>query len=123
MGYSVYAIHRVQEYFGGDVDEFRPERCIKIKPKTAYMPFHAGPRTCLGRKFIVSPRVSSAKHNDRWLAEHLSLCLAKYSTVRLLQYFEFVENRNVEPWQEKLGLNCTSLHGVKVGLTASNPAQ
>jgi cytochrome P450 len=59
VGYSVYAMHRLQEFFGDDVDEFRPERWIEIKPKAAYMPFHAGPRTCLGRKFIASPHVSS----------------------------------------------------------------
>ena len=120
VGYSVYAMHRLQEFFGDEVDEFRPERWIEIKPKAAYMPFHAGPRTCLGRKFIASLRALSDKHNDHWLAEHLSLCLAKYSTIRLLQYYDCVENRNVQPWQEKLGLNCTSRHGVKVGLTASS---
>ncbi|KAL2830860.1 cytochrome P450 [Aspergillus cavernicola] len=100
VGYSVYAMHRLPEYFGDDVDEFRPERWLDIKPKAAYMPFHAGPRTCLG--------------------QHLSMCLAKYSTIRILQHYARVENRNVEPWQEKLGLNCSSRHGALVGLTVSS---
>jgi cytochrome P450 len=52
VGYSVYAMHRMPEFFGPDADEFRPERWadIGVKPK-AYMPFHAGARTCLGRMF------------------------------------------------------------------------
>ncbi|KAJ5281722.1 cytochrome P450 [Penicillium angulare] len=103
VGYSVYAMHRLEEFFGEDASEFRPERWLEIKPKAAYMPFHAGPRTCLG--------------------QHLSLCLVKYATIRLLQYYEGVENRNVEPWQERLGLSCSSRHGVKVGLAAYTPAR
>ncbi|KAL2869910.1 cytochrome P450 [Aspergillus lucknowensis] len=103
VGYSVYAMHRLPEFFGPDADEFRPERWADVllnpRPK-AYMPFHAGPRTCLG--------------------QNLAMSLAKYSTVRLVQFYQSVENRNVEPWEEKLGLNCSSRHGVLVGLTASS---
>ncbi|KAH8704943.1 cytochrome P450 [Talaromyces proteolyticus] len=103
VGYSVYAMHRLPEFFGEDANEFRPERWLENRQKTAYMPFHAGPRTCLGQQ--------------------LSMCLATYSTIRLLQYYERVENRNEKPWQEKLGLNCTSRHGVKVALVVSRHAR
>ena len=49
--------------------------------------------------------------------EHLALALGKYSTVRLVQNYQTVENRNELPWEEKLGLNCSSRHGVLVGLS------
>ena len=54
VGFSVYAMHRLPEYFGADVDSFRPERWETIRPQWAYMPFHAGPRMCLGRKSSLS---------------------------------------------------------------------
>ncbi|KAL3479517.1 cytochrome P450 [Aspergillus californicus] len=100
VGYNVYAMHRLPEYFGDEVDEFIPERWLHIKPKAAFMPFHAGSRTCIGQS--------------------LSMALAQYSTVRMLQHYGRVEDRNVEPWQEKLGLTCTSRHGVLVGLGGSS---
>ncbi|KAL4862407.1 cytochrome P450 [Aspergillus spectabilis] len=103
VGYSVYAMHRLPEYFWDKVDEFRPERWIDIKPPVAYMPFHAGLRTCPG--------------------QHVSMCLTKYLTIRMLQHYDRVEDRNVELWQEKLGLNCSSRHGALVGLVVSSHAE
>lgn len=50
VGYSVYAMHRLPEFFGEHADEFRPERWSHIDPQWAFMPFHGGPRTCLGSK-------------------------------------------------------------------------
>jgi cytochrome P450 len=50
VGYSVHAMHRIPEFFGEDATVFRPERWAEIRPTWAYMPFHAGPRTCIGRK-------------------------------------------------------------------------
>ncbi|KAF2115473.1 cytochrome P450 [Lophiotrema nucula] len=96
VGYSVYAMHRLPEYFGEDVDTFRPERWESIRPQWAFMPFHAGPRSCIGQQF--------------------AMALAKYSTIRMVQHFAAVEDRNERPWEEKLGLNCSSKHGVNVGL-------
>jgi cytochrome P450 len=50
VGFSIYALHRLPEYFGEDVNVFRPERWAEINPGWAFMPFHAGPRRCLGRE-------------------------------------------------------------------------
>jgi cytochrome P450 len=50
VGYNVFALHRDPDYFGEEVNEFRPERWEYIRPQWAYMPFHAGPRACIGRE-------------------------------------------------------------------------
>jgi len=53
IGYSVYHMHRRTELYGPDATEFRPERWEG--PELAnigwgFLPFHGGPRVCLGRK-------------------------------------------------------------------------
>jgi len=47
----LYTIHRLEQYWGDDADEFRPERWAdedKFHP-CQFMPFGAGLRRCLGR--------------------------------------------------------------------------
>ncbi|KAF2647599.1 cytochrome P450 [Lophiostoma macrostomum CBS 122681] len=104
VGYSVYAMHRLSEYFGDDAEVFRPERWETIRPHWAFVPFHAGPRMCLGRT------------DNLCATEQYALALAKYSTIRLIQHIQAVEDRNEFPWTEKLGMVCSSMHGVKVAL-------
>jgi hypothetical protein len=56
VGYSVYSMHRRPDFYGLDAEAFRPERWQDRLPKTedplterwAFLPFNAGPRTCLG---------------------------------------------------------------------------
>jgi len=56
VSYSAYAMERVAELWGGDCEEFRPERWLDgggaFRPESPfkYPVFHAGPRTCLGRE-------------------------------------------------------------------------
>ena len=50
--------------------------------------------------------------------EQLALTWAKYCTVRLIQNFARIEDRNEKPWEEQLGLNISSRHGVQVGFVA-----
>ena len=52
--YNVYAMHRNQSLFGKDVEEFVPERWDGLRPGWGYLPFHGGPRVCIGRKFAIS---------------------------------------------------------------------
>lgn len=47
---NLYALHRRQDVYGSDADDFRPERWETAKPGWAYVPFGAGLRVCLGRK-------------------------------------------------------------------------
>jgi cytochrome P450 len=48
--YSVYSMHRREEFFGDQPEEYIPERWLSLKPKWEFLPFNGGPRICLGRK-------------------------------------------------------------------------
>ena len=39
-----------------------------------------------------------------------------YVILRFVQTFESIESRDDKPWEEKLTVNLSSFHGVKVGL-------
>ncbi|KAL4874840.1 cytochrome P450 [Aspergillus karnatakaensis] len=70
VGFSTYLMHRSKDIYGEDANEFVPERWADpaVKKKGfAFLPFHGGPRICLGKDFA--------------LAE------ASYGFVRLLQGF------------------------------------
>ncbi|KAJ5752808.1 Cytochrome P450 E-class CYP52 [Penicillium odoratum] len=52
VGYSVYHIHRLRSLYGEDANEFRPERWLDHELEDigwGFMPFHGGPRICLGK--------------------------------------------------------------------------
>ena len=55
--WSLYAMHRRRDFYGEDAEEFRPERWLDTDEKKGlrvgweYLPFHGGPRICIGRKF------------------------------------------------------------------------
>ena len=54
IGFSPYHMHRSKEIYGEDANEFRPERWEGPELKNigfGFMPFHGGPRLCLGSKF------------------------------------------------------------------------
>ncbi|RCV27772.1 hypothetical protein SETIT_5G352100v2 [Setaria italica] len=56
MTYSAYAMARVEDVWGKDCEEFRPERWLgedgAFRPESPfrYPVFHAGPRMCLGKE-------------------------------------------------------------------------
>ncbi len=52
--YSPYHMHRRKDIWGEDADQFRPERWENKKSGWFYIPFHGGPRVCLGRKYHIS---------------------------------------------------------------------
>lgn len=50
---NTYALHRRQDIYGADANEFKPERWAYLKPMSwTYLPFSAGPRVCIGRKSV-----------------------------------------------------------------------
>lgn len=95
--YSVYTMHRLPELFGPDADEYRPERWEKLKPGWAYIPFNGGPRICIGQQFALTE--------------------AGYTTVRVMQQFEAIENRDPKLFEEGLTLTMASFNGTKVCMT------
>jgi cytochrome P450 len=51
----VFSVHFNQELWGPEpVDEFHPERHSCKRHPLAFMPFGAGPRTCIGMRFALS---------------------------------------------------------------------
>jgi cytochrome P450 len=56
--FNAYTVHRLEKYWGPDVEEFRPERWLDEKfvnnmHPFQYFPFHGGPRTCLGNRMAI----------------------------------------------------------------------
>ena len=57
IGWSTYHMHRLRSLYGDDAHCYRPERWENGKLDNigwAFMPFHGGPRLCLGSKSIHS---------------------------------------------------------------------
>jgi cytochrome P450 len=58
VGISIYNIHHDKEIYG-DPENYRPERWLKEEqakkkiPPTAWLPFSAGPRVCIGNNFSI----------------------------------------------------------------------
>ena len=49
---NTYALHRRKDIYGSDANEFQPQRWASLDPMSwTYLPFGAGPRVCIGRKF------------------------------------------------------------------------
>ena len=51
VGFVVYYMHRRKDIYGDDAMDFRPERWEEPRLSDigwAYLPFHGGPRLCLG---------------------------------------------------------------------------
>ncbi|KAJ5662129.1 uncharacterized protein N7477_009745 [Penicillium maclennaniae] len=50
-----YTIHHMEEIWGPDVDEFKPDRWLNLTPrqKSAFNPFSYGPRACVGQNVAV----------------------------------------------------------------------
>ncbi|MCJ1462095.1 hypothetical protein MMC07_000695 [Pseudocyphellaria aurata] len=57
IGYSVYHMHRRKDLYGDDARDFRPERWEENDLANTigwgFMPFHGGPRICLGKDFAL----------------------------------------------------------------------
>lgn len=79
ISYTVYALHREEQFYGKDSEVFRPERWgepLAKKYGWAFVPFNGGPRICLGQQFALTE--------------------ASYVTVRLLQMFDHLESFDTE---------------------------
>ncbi|KAF7193665.1 Cytochrome P450 monooxygenase [Pseudocercospora fuligena] len=96
--YSSYALQRSEAVYGKDAHIFRPERWSdpNLRPFWAYIPFGGGQRVCLGQQYA--------------LAE------SYYVTVRIMQTFRRIEDRDGGPWFEKVAATLGSKNGVMVGL-------
>lgn len=100
VAYTVYCTHRLEEYYGKDAHEFRPERWAENqKLGWAYLPFNGGPRICLGQQFALTE--------------------ASYVVVRLLQMFPNLQSAydGPDPPKKMLHLTLSMFDGVPVTMT------
>lgn len=49
---NVHALHRDQDLWGHDADDFRPERWESARPVWEYLPFSGGPRFCPAQQMV-----------------------------------------------------------------------
>ncbi|PMD60119.1 cytochrome P450 alkane hydroxylase-like protein [Hyaloscypha bicolor E] len=94
--YSVYAMHRREEFFGEKTEEYRPERWEGLKLGWEFLPFNGGPRICLGQQFALTE--------------------ASYLTVRMVQEFPHIEAQDPRPWTELYTMVVYSKYGTLVSL-------
>ncbi|THC94053.1 hypothetical protein EYZ11_006462 [Aspergillus tanneri] len=97
VAYTVYAMHRREDIFGPDAEEFNPDRWHTIRPGWGYLPFNGGPRICAGQQY--------------------ALTVAEYTIVRLVQTFTEIEDCGGQEWNGKIRLTMCSLDGTKVRLS------
>ncbi|KAL2699682.1 hypothetical protein AAEP93_009657 [Penicillium crustosum] len=103
VGYSVYHMHRLKSVYGEDANSFRPERWLGTELDGVgwgFMPFHGGPRICLGKEFALTE--------------------ASHAIIRIIQSFPELrlppETPSVPPGEEKQALTIVvmSAEGCKV---------
>jgi cytochrome P450 len=72
VAYSLYAMHRRTDLYGTDAEEFRPERWENLKPGWEFLPFHGGPRACLGREYLPARHLRPPRiHPGHFFADHV----------------------------------------------------
>ncbi|KAK6457023.1 cytochrome P450 52A6 [Scheffersomyces xylosifermentans] len=101
VAYGVYFTHRLEEHYGKDANEFRPERWFDMKRLGwAYLPFNGGPRICLGQQFAITE--------------------ASYIIVRLLQMFPNLVSKDQGIYPPRKAVQLTMCHqeGVHVQMTS-----
>ncbi|KAL7940179.1 cytochrome P450 [Trichoderma barbatum] len=97
--YNVFGLHRRQDVYGADAEEFNPSRWQSLRLSWEFLPFNGGPRICIGQQFAIIE--------------------ASYVLIRFLQHFEAIESKDARPWQEKIALTVSSLNGVRVSFSRS----
>ncbi|KAL8878442.1 MAG: hypothetical protein Q9198_003748 [Flavoplaca austrocitrina] len=96
VGWNLFAMHRREDLFGKDAEDFRPERWEKLRPGWEYLPFNGGPRICIGQQFALTE--------------------ASYTTIRLMQEYKDIESRDPKPWTECITITASG-QATKVSLT------
>ena len=109
---NTHCLHRREDVFGSDANEFKPERWASMKTSMpwSYLPFGGGPRICLGRRSLkLLPGRSLLT-----LTEQFAVAEVSYTLIRLLQAFPFLESRDPRPWRESIGISSSNGNGARV---------
>ena len=92
---GTWCVHHDRDIWGDDVQEFKPDRWLGLKPQWEFVPFLGGPRICPAQQQVLTHAV--------------------YILVRLTQKFEAIENCDpVFEYIEKFTMGFESRNGVKV---------
>lgn len=103
VAYNVHIMHRRQDIWGEDANEFRPERWQGRKTGWEFLPFNGGPRICLGQQFALTE--------------------AGYVIVRILQRYDRVDNLGDEIITKRKYTSTTSPTKVLVRLHEALPGK
>lgn len=97
VSFSTYSLHRREDIYGKDANEFRPERWDDLRVRWEYLPFSAGARVCMGQMYALAEMT--------------------YILARTLQEFDSLESRSAGPWVERWSITLSTGDGTKVALT------
>jgi cytochrome P450 len=86
-----HAMQHREDIWGADVEEFKPERWERCRVGFEFMPFGAGARKCIGRKFLF-PTLAGRALTDLLALEQFALTETAYVVVRFLQRFDKIES-------------------------------
>ncbi|KAH8674572.1 cytochrome P450 [Tricladium varicosporioides] len=97
VGFVPYIMHRRSDIWGGDADEFKPERWEGKKLSWEFIPFSGGPRICLGQQYALNE--------------------ANFLIVKLLQRYDKIEPVDPEaPMLKAISLVLSPGNGVNIKL-------
>lgn len=114
MFYNVYAMHRNEDVFGRDPDEFVPERWQDLRPGWGYLPFNGGARACIGRKLFTPLLFRGAFKLTGDGTEQYALLETHYVVARMAQTYTQLESCDDEEWMELYALALCSKNGTRV---------
>lgn len=113
--YLNYGTENDAEYWGGDVNEFRPERFDGRKVGFEHLPFNAGEFFRHRRLEVMDGLMQSGPRIC--LGQQLALTSAGFVMVKLLQRFDEIENMDPEAEvRQSLALTSRSANGAKMRL-------
>ncbi|RFU74921.1 hypothetical protein TARUN_7339 [Trichoderma arundinaceum] len=93
---STFSLHRREDVYGPDAQEFRPERWDNLNVRWEFLPFSAGPKVCMGQTYAYAEMI--------------------YVVSRIVQEFDKIDIRDSKPWMEKWSITLVNASGTKVGL-------
>jgi cytochrome P450 monooxygenase len=91
-------LHRDPDIWGEDAEEFRPERWEGLRPMWNFVPFGGGPRRCPAQIMVTVE--------------------ASYIVARFARLYKTIESREPKPYTAVMRVGPSSLHGVKIAVTA-----
>ena len=101
-------MHLREDIWGPDAATWNPDRWATARLGAwDYLPFSGGPRVCVGRKYILLPRVGSRILAYK-IIEQYALTEAGYVTARMVQTFPKLGSRDDGPWKERVMITCAN---------------